>query len=176
MATKTTYEIGLFKSILKFTHYKNWGSQSIWLLEPIFSEHQAHYFSTFWTTMRNQFLPSSCSDCLNMMTVPCPPQELWLQGRGTQYPIPRNDNFTSLGLFYSLSAWFRLYKGSLLETFWIIRLSLSNTHPRDQIRGTCVRMREGDGLQNFMSKQGLRGPQRVQQLSVKLRAMCWRPG
>ena len=52
------------------------------------------------------------------------------------------------GLFYSLSAWFRPYKGSLLETFWIICLSLSNTHPRDQIRGTCVRIREGDGPQN----------------------------
>ena len=122
----------------------------VWIKELLYFAHENLEIASAMLggTMRNQFLPSSCSDCLNMMTVLCPPRELWFQGRGTRYPVPRNDNFTSLGLFYSLSAWFRLCKGSLLETFWIIRLSLSNTHPRDQIRGTSVRIREGDWPQN----------------------------
>ena len=61
---------------------------------------------------------------------------------GTQYPTRRNDNFMSLNLFFEcmVPTLQGIIFGNVLNN-----MSVSvKTHPRDLIRGTFVRIREGD--------------------------------
>ena len=176
MAMKTTYEIGLFKCILKFTHYKNWGSQSIWLLEPIFSEHQSTLFFYFLSNHEKPVSPIQLFRLSEYDDGSLPSSRIMTPGQRNPVSNSKERQFYEFRLVLFVECMVptlqRIIVGTILNN---TSLSVKHTSQRSNQRHLCKNKRRRRTTK-LISKQGLRGPQRVQQLSVKLRAICWRPG
>ena len=152
------------------------GSQSIWLLEPIFSEHQSTLFFYFLSNHEKPVSPIQLFRLSEHDDGSLPSSRIMTPGQRNPVSNSKERQFYEFRLVLFVECMVptlqRIIVGNILNN---TSVSVKHISQRSNQRHLCKNKRRRQTTKKI-SKQGLRGPQRVQQLSVKLRAMCWRPG
>ena len=97
------------------------------------------------------------------------------RAEGTQYPIPRSNKFMSLdwGLFFECMV---LTLHGIIDESVSNNMSVSVKHTSWRSKSEVLVQEQKNVRDHEKTNKVLRGFQGVQQPSVKLKTMCWRPG